>query len=203
MEPNGVSRRERKKLETRDGILRAARHLFEEKGFENASIEDITERADVSKGTFFNHFTNKEGLLAGIAEEEVEDILSYAEEELKDISGSIKKINLVMRQLLEDAIPYLHLTGRVVFSSIINTSECPSPFFKINLLLGGLVEEGQKSGEITDRFASGDIVTSILGSYFGVIFKWYELGCKPGTYSELERILNMIFQGIKGPEYKE
>ncbi len=141
--------------------------------------------------------------MAGITEKEVEDILSYVEEELEDASGSVKKIRLVMKQLLDDSISYLHLTGRLLFSSIINTSECPSPFFKINVLLEGLVEEGQKSGEITDRFASEDIVTSILGSYFGVIFKWYELGCKPGMYSELECVLNMIFQGIKGPEYNE
>ncbi len=48
-----LSRRERKKIETKANILRVARHLFEEKGYENVFIEDITEISDISKGTFF------------------------------------------------------------------------------------------------------------------------------------------------------
>ena len=200
MDINTMSRRERKKQETKASILGAARHLFEEKGFENTSIEEITEKADVAKGTFFNYFTSKDSLMTGISEEEVEDILFYVEEELADTEGSVKKIRLVMKRLLEDAIPYLHLTGRIMFSSIINTSEYPSPFYKINMLLENLVKEGQLKGELTDAFSAGDIATSILGSYYGVIFKWFELGSVSGTVGELECNLNILFKGISGPK---
>lgn len=196
MEANNISRRERKKLETKANILGAARHLFEEKGFENTSIEEITEKADVAKGTFFNYFASKDSLMAGIAEEEVEDILFYAEE-LADIKSPTEKIRLLMKRLLEDAIPYLHLTGRVMFSSIINTSEYPSPFYKINILLENLVKEGQQEGELTSAFSAEAIAASILGSYYGVIFKWFELGTA-GTASELECLLDILFQGISG-----
>ena len=201
MDINDMSRRERKKQETKTNILGAARHLFEEKGFENTSIEEITEKADVAKGTFFNYFTSKDSLMTGISEEEVEDILFYVDEELRDIEGPVKKIRLVLERLLEDAIPYLHLTGRIMFSSIINTSECPSPFFKINKLLENLVKEGQLNGELTDEFSSEDIATSILGSYYGVIFKWFELGAVSGTVAELECNLNVLFKGISGPKH--
>ncbi|MDF2530648.1 MAG: TetR/AcrR family transcriptional regulator [Clostridia bacterium] len=200
MDINTMSRRERKKLETKANILGIARHLFEEKGFENTSIEEITEKADVAKGTFFNYFTSKDSLMAGISEEEVEDILFYVEEELSDIEGSVKKIRMVLKRLLEDAIPYLHLTGRIMFSSIINTSEYPSPFYKINILLENLVKEGQMNGELTDAFSAENIATSILGSYYGVIFKWFELGSVSGTVSELECNLNILFKGISGPK---
>jgi AcrR family transcriptional regulator len=157
----------------------------------------------VAKGTFFNYFINKDSLMAGIAKEEVEDILFYVEEELADMEGAVKKIMLVMKRLMEDAIPYLHLTGRVMFSSIINTSEYPSPFFKINILLERLIKDGQQSGELTGAFSAGDIATSILGSYYGVIFKWFELGCVSGTVSELECLLNILFKGISGPKQTE
>lgn len=196
METNNLSRRERKKQETKAGILKAARHLFEERGFENTSIEEITERADLSKGTFFNYFSNKEGVLTGIAEEEVEDILFLAEE-FDEKDSAVNKIRLIIKRLLEDAIPYLHLTGKVVFSSIINAGGQPSPFYKINVLLEDLVKEGQKKGEITSRFSPADIATSILGSYYGVLFKWFGMDCKPGEVSELDCILDIVLQGIK------
>lgn len=196
-ETNNISRRERKKLETKANILRASRRLFEKKGFENTSIEEITEKADVSKGTFFNHFTNKESLLAGIAEEEVDSILSYVEEELKDVTDSLEKIRLIMKRLLEDTIPYLKLTGRLMFSSIINTNGIQSPFLSVSLLLEKIVEKGQKSGEITTAYSACDISTSIFGSYYGITFKWFELGNVPGNLLESDILLDILFQGIK------
>jgi len=198
METNSMSRRERKKQETKANILRAARHLFEEKGFDDTSIEEITERADVAKGTFFNYFSSKESLMTGISEEEVEDILFYAEEELEGIESPVKRIRLVLDRLLQDAIPYLHLTGRILFSSIINTSEYPSPFYRINKLLESLIIEAQEKRELTVEFPAEDIATAILGSYYGVILKWFELGEISGKADELERSLDILFKGIKG-----
>jgi AcrR family transcriptional regulator len=194
--PN-LSRRERKKQETKAGILKAARHLFEEKGFENTSIDEITTKADVAKGTFFYHFPTKDALLSGIAEEEVEDILFFAAEELGDISGSLQKIRRIMIRLLEDALPYLRLTGRVLFSAIINTGDNASPFVKINELLEELVIEGQRNLEITDRFVPREIVTAILGCYYGVLFRWFEYGAIQGKAKELDHGLTILFDGIR------
>jgi len=48
---------------TRQKLLDAASNLFAEKGLDLTTIDDITERADVGKGTFYYHFKNKEGLI--------------------------------------------------------------------------------------------------------------------------------------------
>ncbi len=58
-----LSRRERKKNETRRRITDAAIRLFRERGFENTTIDDITAAADVGRGTFFNYFPRKEAVL--------------------------------------------------------------------------------------------------------------------------------------------
>ncbi|MCR4432736.1 MAG: TetR/AcrR family transcriptional regulator [Caldiserica bacterium] len=195
---NNLSRRERKKNATRSSILRAARHLFEEKGPENTSIEEIAEMADVSKSTFFNYFPNKESLFTAIAEEEVQDIL-LLEEELSSEKSALKKIRAITKRILEDVIPYLHLTGKIVFTSIISTDGRPSPFLEINFLLERIVKEGQEKGEIAAIFSPTDIATAIMGCCYGLIFRWIELGYKAGSISELEKILDMLFLSIKGP----
>ena len=64
-----LSRRERKKEETRHRIFHAAIDLFREKGFEQTTVDDITEKADVAKGTFFNYFPRKDAVLAYLSEE--------------------------------------------------------------------------------------------------------------------------------------
>lgn len=69
-----VGRRERKKQEARRHILEAALELFREKGYEATTVEEIAERADVAKGTFFNHFPRKDTLLEALAEDVVGEL---------------------------------------------------------------------------------------------------------------------------------
>lgn len=57
------TRSERRTLATRKKILDAARVVFAEKGINQARIDDITERADIGKGTFYNYFRTKESLV--------------------------------------------------------------------------------------------------------------------------------------------
>lgn len=61
-------RRERRRSETRERIFRAAQKLFAERGVAGTTVEDITEAADVGKGTFFNYFPSKEHVLAAFGE---------------------------------------------------------------------------------------------------------------------------------------
>ncbi|WP_037860392.1 TetR/AcrR family transcriptional regulator [Streptomyces sp. NRRL S-340] len=58
-----VSRRERKKAATRRAIADAALQLFLEHGYDQVSIRDIADAADVSTTTVFKHFTGKEALV--------------------------------------------------------------------------------------------------------------------------------------------
>lgn len=52
----------------RERIFRSALQLFAEHGFTATTVEEITEAADVGKGTFFNYFRNKEDVLSALAE---------------------------------------------------------------------------------------------------------------------------------------
>lgn len=58
-----LGRRERKKAATRQAIADAALELFLEHGFDQVSVRDVAERADVSTTTLFAHFPGKEALV--------------------------------------------------------------------------------------------------------------------------------------------
>src|ERR1700704_671713 len=62
------ARRQRRSAETRDRLFRAALRLFAEKGFAKTTVEDITNAADVGKGTFFNYFPSKDHILLAFGE---------------------------------------------------------------------------------------------------------------------------------------
>src|SRR4249919_1578396 len=61
-------RRERRSAETRERLFRASLDLFARKGFTETTVEDITEAADVGKGTFFNYFPSKDHILLAFGE---------------------------------------------------------------------------------------------------------------------------------------
>jgi AcrR family transcriptional regulator len=58
-----VGRRERKKQQVRQALIEQAFRLFDERGFEAVTIENVTEAADVSRTTFFRYFASKEEVL--------------------------------------------------------------------------------------------------------------------------------------------
>lgn len=63
--------REFQKLATRDALRTAAMRLFVERGFRNTTAEDIAAAAEVSRRTFFLHFTSKDEVLLGHIEEQL------------------------------------------------------------------------------------------------------------------------------------
>lgn len=65
--------RERKKRETRRRLLETATKLFSERGFDQVSVAEIADAADVSKMTVFNYFDSKEDLVFAPLEEHVGD----------------------------------------------------------------------------------------------------------------------------------
>ncbi|MCB5180918.1 TetR family transcriptional regulator [Streptomyces antimicrobicus] len=58
--PAPAGLRARKKQRTRDALLRAALLLFVSQGYEETTVDEITEAVDVSQRTFFRYFVNKE-----------------------------------------------------------------------------------------------------------------------------------------------
>src|SRR6267143_339717 len=66
-----TSRRERRSAETRERLFRSALQLFVQKGFAETTVEDITEAADVGKGTFFNYFPSKDHILIAFSDMQI------------------------------------------------------------------------------------------------------------------------------------
>ncbi len=63
-----MNRMDRRKMEVRDRILRAAFDLFLSQGVSATTIEEICERADVANRTFFNHFPTRQDMMRALAE---------------------------------------------------------------------------------------------------------------------------------------
>ena len=104
------NRRERHRLETHDKLYRSALELFGERGFLETTVEDITEAADVGKGTFFNYFRTKEHVLAAYGGERIAAVERALE---KARSGSAPVLD-VLGELAEDSAGQSHVNPAVL-----------------------------------------------------------------------------------------
>ncbi len=82
------SRHTRRAQATRNKLLNAARLLFAEKGFNLTSIDDITRRADVGKGTFYYHFSNWDEIIEALVTRMLDELLAVIEENCQGISDT-------------------------------------------------------------------------------------------------------------------
>src|SRR5438045_8001255 len=89
-------RRQRRSAEIRERLFRAALNLFAKKGFAETTVEDITEAADVGKGTFFNYFPSKDHIL-----------LAFGEMQLSKLEAAIE----MARQINEPMPEFLRTLG--------------------------------------------------------------------------------------------
>ncbi|MFL4949525.1 TetR/AcrR family transcriptional regulator [Streptomyces sp. MMS24-I31] len=89
--------RERKKRETALRIYRTAIALFVQRGFDNVSVQEIADAAEVSKMTVFNYFGSKEDLVLAPAKEHFGDVARAVRERGPGESA----VEAVRRQFLE------------------------------------------------------------------------------------------------------
>ncbi len=158
-----LGRRERRAAETRIRLFRCALELIAERGLANVTVEDITEAADVGKGTFFNYFAGKDHVLGVMAEIQLGKV-----KEAASAAQSQQPIHAVLQHLLHRLAeepgrsPRL---ARALISSFL-ASESVREILKRNMQEGRktiaeVVALGQKRGEIDPQSQKGESCHSI------------------------------------------
>ena len=101
------NRADRRRLRTRAALLAAAREVFGSQGVDASTIQDITEAADVAKGSFYNHFDSKQAILRAVAEETLAELaraLDVLTESMRDDPARVLALSLrhTLRVCIED-----------------------------------------------------------------------------------------------------
>ncbi|HEY3991335.1 MAG TPA: TetR/AcrR family transcriptional regulator [Ktedonobacteraceae bacterium] len=95
-------RGDRRRARTRADILAAARQVFAQRGYHDASIAEITEQADVAVGTFYLYFRNKDEAFATVMEEGLRETVSLVKQALFAETGE-RSLAVVVRAIFRHA----------------------------------------------------------------------------------------------------
>jgi AcrR family transcriptional regulator len=168
-----TGRRERHRTEIRERLFRAALRLFAERGYLETTVEDITEAADVGKGTFFNYFETKEHVLATFGAERLaaierardrahtEPVLPLLRELATDLIGQSKESAALLR-----AIYAAHASCAPVRAELHKRLQTG------RRLLAEMFSIAQQRGEVRRDKSALELARLVQIMLFGITLAW-------------------------------
>lgn len=146
-------------------IMRAAREVFTERGYAEALISDIAERAGVVEGSIYRFFTNKHDLLVRVVEHWYEGMLERDAEAFAAIRGTWNQIRYIIHQHLA-SIRKEPALSRLVFQELRpDPNYRRSRVFKLNQAYTHRIIEVVRGAVATGEFradASPALVRAML-----------------------------------------
>lgn len=170
----GMGRRERKAAETRLRLFRSAMQLFAERGFSNVTVEDITETADVGKGTFFNYFKSKDHVLRVMAEIQLGKVrvaLDAAEAGKRSIRSVIQDLFVKVSEE-PGRSPELARTMLTSFLSSSVRGLLAQNMADGRRMAARIMEIGQERGEIDPRLGTEQMALHLQQTFLGTLLMW-------------------------------
>jgi AcrR family transcriptional regulator len=170
-----LSRRERHSAAVRQRLYDAAMHLVARQGFQETTVEEITQAADVGKGTFFNYFPSKEELFNAFGEirlGKVRAALEAAQQGRESIATILRRLELT---LAEDPGRSGELARSILLtllsSETVRTHGCER-LKQAQAMYTQILTLGQKRGEVRRDVAAADLARFFKESHFGALFLW-------------------------------
>jgi len=198
-----ISRRERKKEKTRQRLLSVSLELFHEQGYSATTIEDITERADVAKGTFFNYFPSKEALLSELSVWGIEKLKTAIDVSNGAPQSPVARIKLLMRLLQEHMGEKMKLPRRAYAARLFTPPPTQHARHRLSAILTDLVSEAQTSGEIRAELDAVLVSNLLHMSFFWSMVTCQENDGVPPPQAQFENIIDLWMDGIGGPEWSK
>ena len=194
-----LSRRERKKEETRERIFKAACKLFRDKGFEDTTIDDITERADVAKGTFFNYFPRKEAVLGYLSEVRMAEATENAEAILSAPKAAREKLLALFADIAAGYEEDRDLSWFVLMENLkraFTVSEDVHQRWRD--LTVGVIEQGQESGDLRRGVDPQRAEFVLHGVFMSTLFMWLKCPETVGMnlQDELRERFTLVLDGL-------
>ena len=190
-------------MERMTSIAKVAAKLFNEKGYLETSMDDISNAANLSKGGIYHYFSSKHEILYSISANYMDLLLKDLEQELEKIEDAFLKVQFIISRHIELYNKYMPEAKTLIHEGHL----LPPKYFRI------IAEKEEQYYEIVKNVLSDfwggrvpkdelKVITFTLLGMCNSIYHWYNLK-RSITPQELSEIIGKIFcKGIVGYEMK-
>jgi len=185
-------------------ILAAAEEVFADAGFHAAKMGDIAAKAGVSVGTLYNHFEDREALLAGLLANKSAELLGRIDRAIEDGAGQALRARLrgILGAFLahcEQHRKFVHLALQRELGRFQQTY--PQAWAKKTDTMQAIFErvDGEMRRGVKERALRPEMAdlaaTFFIGMMRGLIIRDVLFGKGRGMAAELDSLLDMFFDG--------
>jgi AcrR family transcriptional regulator len=198
LSPAHSDRRSRRSAELRERLFHSALALFAKKGFAETTVEDITNAADVGKGTFFNYFPSKDHILLAFGEMQYLKLKSAVDEARRTTTPMTVFLRSLGARMTEEptrnpdvvrALLQAFLSSTPVREGMLDLQK------RVLALHSEMIQLGQQRGEIRGDLPPIQIAKVFRQAIFGTLLLWSLDG--DGTLlSRMEAAFEVLWEGL-------
>jgi AcrR family transcriptional regulator len=197
--PSLANRRERRSAEIRERLFRAALDLFAKNGFAETTVEDITNAADVGKGTFFNYFPSKDHILLAFGEMQLAKLETAIEEARQTSEPMPKFLRSLGARMTQEPTRHPGII-RVLLQAFLAASPVREAMLDLQKRIlaaqSRMIRLGQQRGEIRDDIPAAELAQVFRQTIFGTLLIWSLYG--DGTLrARMERSFDVVWSGFQ------
>jgi AcrR family transcriptional regulator len=191
-----ISRRERKKRDTRRRILDAAMQLMADTPYDEVRIEDICSAADVANATFFLHFPNKSALVLAFNE----DLAAKIAEQLADAQKpAAERLRSLLTIYLAEWGAHRHLMRQIVLEFISQPASAAS-FNEVSPglleIVASIIREGQRKQEFAAKIAPETAGLGLVAAWNALAITWAKTGDTKHATEAHWQTLDLFLEGL-------
>ncbi len=161
-----------KSMEKKHKIFTTALLLFEKKGYDNVSINEICQQMGLTKGAFYHHFKSKSDILILKYKVAAETLLNYYQTILND--PPVEKLRKIINRFINypgtTSLEEMKSSFKVQIDSQYQHFLGDSTVQKSILL--EIIAEGQATGDIRKDFPAEQLADIIIRYKFGLYIEW-------------------------------
>ena len=183
-----------------ESILKAARQVFEEHGYENAKVTEIAEMVGVVEGTVFHYFGSKRVLVLKVMEHFYQEITKDLHESTKGIQGTRNRLRYIIWHHLNVINNNARLCGVILRESRGLNKTFSKEVQRLNRdythSLNQVIEEGIAAGEICPKTSSSLMRNTIYGSIEHTLWNLLSDGKKINVGKSADQLTDLALNGI-------
>lgn len=191
---DALTRTQKRQRETKERIFRVAMELFIKNGFENTTVSEITEAADIGKGTFFTYFPTKEAVFKQLGEMTMEMMSAAAEGGIE----AKQPIHLILKNTITASAEWHEankpITQQMVRLNVSMEPDTPNKRRFLELLIN-LIRIGQENGELNKNVNIQDAALVLAAIYFTAVSFW-ALTENVSLRERLESAVDVVLKGL-------
>jgi len=157
-----------------ESVLRVAVEVFNERGYDGTSMEDLSKRLGIAKSAIYHHISGKEELLRMALDRALDGWSEAAEQARRLDAPAVVRLEMLVRgtvAVLEAQLPYVTLLLRVRGNSEVERAALKRRR-TFDRLVASLVEEAQEDGDVREDI-DPKVAARLLSGMVNSIVEWY------------------------------